>query len=184
MIKNLLTFAVILMCPLAPLVEASDTQKKEPDAQYAPNPAFPFGRMNPAAPRELKQFSFMVGEFDCIDKMRQKDGTWKFFPAIWNAHYFLNGLGIQDEYWTPEFFTSNIRIYDPKEALWKVTFFQMPRYQSGVWYGVKEGDKMVMRKGKEATGPGLTFHEISDDGFQWRSGGDNPGWTSSCRRRR
>jgi hypothetical protein len=60
----------------------------------------------------------------------------------------------------------------------------MPGYQSGVWEGGKEGDRMMMRSGGRTEGPGLTFHHITEDGFQWNSGGDDPGWTSACTRRR
>ena len=60
----------------------------------------------------------------------------------------------------------------------------MPGYQSGVWEGGKEGDKMVLRSGGQTTGPGLTFHKITRDGFEWNSGGASPGWKSSCTRRR
>ncbi len=164
--------------------EVGDNTAAEPDVLYAPSPAFPFGRMHPDAPPELAQFSFMVGEFDCIDEIRQRDGSWIRFRAIWNARYFLNGFGIQDEYWTPQFFTSNIRIFDPSIARWRVTFFRMPGYQSGVWEGVREGGRLIMRQGGRTTGPGLTFYNITEEGFDWRSGGEDAGWKSTCTRRR
>ena len=150
---------------------------------YEPSPAYPFGRMNPNAPPETEQFAFMIGAFDCIDQIRQQDGSWLEFPAMWNAYYFLNGYGIQDKYWAPTFSTSNIRIFDAKKDKWMVTFFNMPGYQSSVWEGVKEGERIVMRQGGQTTGSGLTFYNISDNGFDWRSG-DNPNWKSSCKRRR
>ncbi len=167
-----------------PVPKIDDQTTAEVDSAYAPSPAYPFGRRNPQAPPELEQFSFLIGEFDCVDDIRQRDGSAMRFRAIWNARYFLNGLGIQDEYWTPRFFTSNIRIFDPSTGKWKVTFFRMPGYQSGVWEGQKEGGKMVMRQGGRTTGPGLTFHNITEDGFDWHSGGESPGWTSTCKRRR
>ena len=43
---------------------------------------------------------------------------------------------------------------------------------------------MVLRSGGQTTGPGLTFHKITRDGFEWNSGGASPGWKSSCTRRR
>ncbi len=168
--------------PVGPRVQ--DLTAGEPDVTYAPSPAHPFGRPHPDAPPELAQFAFMIGEFDCVDEIRQGDGSRLRFRAIWNARYFLNGFGIQDEYWTPRFFTSNLRIFDPASGRWQVTFFRMPGYQSGVWQGGKEGETMVMRQGGKTSGPGLTFHDISADGFEWHSGGDDPSWTSSCLRRR
>ncbi len=161
-----------------------DQTAADPDVSYNPGPAYPFGRPHPEAPSELAQFAFMIGEFDCVDEIRQQDGSKLRFRAIWNARYFLNGYGIQDEYWTPRFFTSNIRIYDPDADKWKVTFFRMPGYQSGVWEGGKEGKEMKMRSGGRTSGPALTFHNITPDSFAWKSGGEDPGWTSSCVRRR
>jgi hypothetical protein len=43
---------------------------------------------------------------------------------------------------------------------------------------------MVMRRGGATSGPGLTFHNVTEDGFDRHSGGPEPGWTSSCKRRR
>ena len=162
----------------------SDQTANAPEVAYVPSPAYPFGRANPGAPPELAQMAFMVGEFDCVDEVRQGDGSRLRFKAIWNARYFLNGFGIQDEYWTPTFFTSNIRIFDPDAGRWKITFFRMPGYQSGVWEGGQEGDSMVFRSGGRTSGPGLTFYNIRAGGFDWNSGGDDPGWTSTCIRRR
>ena len=160
-------------------------------SSYEPSPAFPYGRLNPKAPPETKQFSFMIGEFDCVDQIRnQQTGDWTPFPAIWNAKYFLNGFGIQDQYWSPRFSTSNLRIFDAKEKKWKVTFFRAPNYAASTpWSGIKEGGNMVMRKGDDTSGSRLTFHNITKSGFDWigesmNKGKASPFWKSSCKRRR
>lgn len=164
---------------------------------YEPNPAYPYGRPNPAAPPELQQFAFMVGEFDCQEATRKADGSWNEFWAIWNARYFLNGFGIQDVYWNPRFSTSNLRIFDPKAGRWKVTFFKMPGYGSGVWEGKKEGEKIVLRnqprgpEGKKRVAR-LTFSNMRADGYDWiaetitEGEEDNPRatWRAACQRRR
>jgi len=93
-------------------------------------------------------------------------------------------LGCSRIYWSPGFSTSNIRVFDPDEGTWVVTYFRMPGYQSGVWKGGLEGGRLVFRPPGRTSGPGLTFYDMTQDGFEWMSGGDNPGWTSSCRRRR
>lgn len=147
---------------------------------YDPSPAYPFGRPNPSAPAQLAEFSFMIGEFDCTDTLARQDGSRSEFPAVWNARYFLNGMGIIDEYWSPTFATSNVRIYDPQAGKWMVTFFRMPGYGSGVWTGGEEGDSMIMR---QAGSQGyLEFYDITEDGFKWHTSNDS--WTSQCTRRR
>jgi len=180
---------VVLLTLIAGPAETQEQPEEKPaavdvDTRFAPSPAYPFGRPNPDAPPELAQFAFFVGEFDCIDTIRQADGTRVSFPAIWNARYFLNGFGIQDHYWTPRFFTSNIRIFDPESKIWKVAFFRMPGYQSSRWEGKKVGEEIHIRNEGRTDGPALTFHNISEGGFDWHSGGGDPGWTSSCKRRR
>ncbi len=112
-------------------VTAQNNVSLPPD--YEPSPVYPFGRLNPDAPPETAQFSFIVGEFDCVDEIiNPQDGKWVTIAAIWNAKYFLNGQGIIDQYWSPQFSTSNIRIFEGKEKKWKVTFFRMPGYGHGV----------------------------------------------------
>ena len=188
-VAALLAGAVLLATPFA-------QDGNAPLGAYEPNAAYPYGRPNPDAPPELTQFDFMVGEFDCEEATRNQDGTWNEFLAVWNAAYFLNGHGIQDRYWNPRFSTSNLRIFDPREGLWKVTFFKMPGYASGVWTGKKEGDKIVLRNdppGESGTRriSILTFSNIRSDGFDWLGGSylesDSEnirhGWRSSCKRR-
>ena len=105
----LVILAVSWIWPAAILLaqepKVDDQTAAEPDVAYAASPAYPYGRPHPEAPAELEQFAFMIGEFDCVDQIRQQDGSVIRFRAIWNAHYFLNGFGIQDEYWTPRFHT-------------------------------------------------------------------------------
>ena len=162
-----------------------------PEQYYEPSPAFPFGRLNPKAPPETAQFSFMIGEFDCNDEIiNPQNGKWVKMKAIWNARYFLNGMAIQDQYWSPPFSTSNIRIFDSRDKKWKVTFFRMPGYAPGpAISGQKEGDKLVMRQGTEKQGGKYTFFNIRSGGFDWvgenlREGKSSAFWKSSCKRRR
>jgi hypothetical protein len=195
-IKSLPAFLLLAGAMAAGAVVATDAADQHSlFVGYDPSPAYPQGRMNPAAPPETKQFDFMVGEFDCVDEIKQGDGAWKTEKAIWNGAYFLNGMGIQDQYWSETFATSNLRIFDKKNSKWMVTFFKMPGYSSGVWSGVKEGDNMVMRKERPtADGKGtalsrLTFYEISPDGYKWvaenvQDATVNASWKSVCKRRR
>ncbi|MEQ8768568.1 MAG: hypothetical protein RL885_31975 [Planctomycetota bacterium] len=160
--------------------------------KFDPSDEHPHGRPHPDAPPELAQFDFMIGEFEATDQFLQRDGTWLTSKGVWNASYFLNGLGIQDRYENQQFVTSNIRIFDPDASVWKVTFFKMPGYASGVWEGKKEGDRMVMRQfnerpdGTQAESR-LTFFDITEEGYEWQSENIVDGqslvtWKSSCRR--
>ena len=174
---------------------AQDKQKSEEPmfGQFEANAAYPYGRPNPDAPDELRQFQFMIGDNECVDHILQDDGSWQEIKAKWNGTYFLNGYGIQDKYWTDtSFVTSNIRIFDPIRRKWMVTFFSMPDYSSGVWEVVMEEQRLVMRQkrtgldGTEALSR-LTFYNITDHGFDWvaESIGDDgvvQDWKSSCKK--
>ncbi|MBI1236482.1 MAG: hypothetical protein GC188_07335 [Alphaproteobacteria bacterium] len=164
-----------------------------PDTQYEPSVAHPFGQPNPAAPAELAQFAFFAGAFDCTDRRLGPDGEWVEFPAIWNGHYFLNGHAIQDQYWAPGFYTTNIRQFDEAEGVWKVGFFSEPGYSNGIWTGGLEGEDIVLTRpltrpdGTEIISR-LTFSDISDSGFSWSGAvvtdaGARENWTSLCVRR-
>ena len=142
---------------------------------YAPSKAHPFGRPNPKAPKEITQFAFIVGQCDCIDSIRLVPGDpkWTIMKSTWDGKYIMNGTAIQDGGPNDRFNPLNIRVYDPKQQKWIVTYFSTPRYSSGVWKGKKEGKTMVMRK--PTTSPTghkgenrLTFYNISDKGFSWK----------------
>lgn len=192
MLKNPTLTRTLLILLLLPFF-AGLMPAQGPDGEYNPSQEHPFGRKNPAAPDELEQFAFMIGHFDCKDRIRQADGSWLEFPATWHGYYFLNGHGIIDRYWNGRFATANTRVFDPSSKTWKVTFFKMPGYSSGVWEGAKEEDKLVMKR--ENTRPDgtkvvsrLTFYDISEEGYEWK-GEQVTGesavttWTSSCKRR-
>jgi hypothetical protein len=156
-----------------------------------PGPAQPYGRLNPDAPPETGQFSFMIGEFDCVDKLPGKDGQWTESKVVWNSSYFLNGAGIQDKFWSPSTVASGTRIFDKNRGKWIVNYFQTePRYFAGTWEGKKEGDKMIMRLKQGDNENRLTFHNIKEDGFDWigelvnKEGKAAPFWIISCKRRR
>jgi len=172
--------ATLVAVPGARAQEPVDATDAEPRTEYAADAEYPFGRPNPEAPPEITQFDFMIGTFDCIDTVLRPAGTRVRFRAIWEARYFLNGMGILDEYWSPQNSTSNIRIFDSASGSWKVTFFKKPGYVSSRWEGKKDGDRMVMRPEGNPEGSPLIFSEIT---YEWQAGVTNPGWTSSCTRR-
>lgn len=184
--------AVALLVAATAAFDASDVIMGEPRfAGYDPSAAYPFGRPHPDAAPKIRQFRFMIGENICIDTIPNGDGTTRQVSARWNASYFLNGHGVQDRYWANKFATSNIRIFDPASGTWKVTFFRMPGYFSGVWEGgmVEDRDMVLKSQGARADGTpfvnALIFFNITDRGFDWRSetiaGGETKvGWRSSC----
>lgn len=189
----------ILVPVLTILVNSMACGQPKPNfnlGQYEANEAFPYGRLNPDAPPETKQFDFMVGTCDCQDSLQNPvDGQWYSFKTIWNAKYIMNGYAIQDVGWNPIFSPTSIRVFNTSKQLWEVTYFQMPNYQTGTWTGSKEGDNMVMKKTTKgpngASGESrLTFYDITESGFKWKSeffgedGSYTSGWRIICTKRK
>ncbi len=191
--------AAIALCLMLSATEAAAQQDATAPAaivgDYEPSPAYPFGRLNPDAPPETAQFAFMLGAYDCTDRIfNQQNGTWKEVTKIWNGRSFLNGHAIRDDTWRSDgVYTSNIRKYDAQAGKWIVTFFSNGNAAPSVWEGGKEGDEIVVsRDGESPQGPftaRLMFHDVTDASFEWKmdilAGSQVLPWrTSSCKRRR
>lgn len=189
-------FFFLLLCTSSGFAQSSLEQYYEQIKQYEPNAEFPFGRINPNAPAEVKQFEFMVGICECQDSVRTPDGSWLGYPSIWEARYFLNGYAIQDKSFNPRSPTTNLRLYDPNSGTWKVTYMtSQTGYFTGVWEGKRDEDEFVLTQ-EQTTSQGqkviskLTFFNISDDGYEWKSesvsadGSTRIGWKKKCNKRK
>ncbi len=172
-------------------VTAQNSKTSKLPIKHEPSPSHPYGKLNPKAPAETAQFAFMIGEFNCKDKIRGPKGKWAETNVIWNSSFFLNGAGIQDKFWSKQITASGTRIFNKKKGKWIVNYFQtFPTYFAGVWEGKKEGDKMIMRAPRGENESRLTFHNITKDGFDWigetvsKDGKATPFWIISCKRRR
>ena len=172
------------------ITSAQSIQNPGISTVYESSPAFPFGRLNPKAPPETAQFAFIVGEFDCDDRIYSvPQKKWFNMKAIRRAAFVLNGFAIQDRNWTPILNSSNIRAYDPKKKEWVVTYFKYPGFFSAVWRGKKEGENIVVRQGSGPTESRLTFYAIKKDQYSWKAERMTDGkmimnWQFTCKRRR
>jgi len=137
-----------------------------------PSQAFKYGRLNPNAPNETKQFEFLIGEYLCKDSILS-NGKWKYSTATWNSKYIMNGYGIQDTYRNDNYATTSIRFFNTRTNKWNVHFFGMPGRHTGIWEGEKIGNEMVMKQKRK--GPNnenlesrLIFYDIGEDAFKWK----------------
>lgn len=186
---------IYMLCAILTIGAIKAQKKPQSLSDFNPSPTQPFGKLNPDAPPETKQFAFMVGEFDRIDSLLdRKTGQWSVSRGEWNASYFMNGFGIQDQSWNIEgqTTTSNIRIFDAEKGKWIVTWFKMPTYGSTVAEGGKEGDNIVIKSTfNGANGPvnlEYVFYEITENSYKWVgqarvNGQAFPFWKISCKRK-
>jgi hypothetical protein len=157
--------------------------------EYEASPAYPFGRLNPKAPPETGELEFLIGEFDCEDRIYSpQNKKWFRMDVVRRAEYILNGYAIQDKNRTPILNSTNIRAYDTKTRQWHITYFRTP-YSSAVWKGGKEGENMVFLQERGKSISRLTFFDIGKDSYSWKAENVADGkavmnWVFTCRRRR
>ena len=182
---------IIIIFVIALAVHTAFSQSPKPLASqddYEANSAYPFGRLNPEAPSETKQFSFIVGVFDCKDRiLNPANGQWFDMNAVRRAEYVLNGHAIQDKNYNNVLVSTNIRIFDPQKKEWIVSYFKAP-FGVGVWKGKFSGNKVELFQGNEKSGSRLSFFNYSEKGYNWKGetlkdGKSSVFWEFRCTRR-
>lgn len=147
------------------------------------------GSRNPDAPEGVDQYGQFAGTWTCIPAARQPDGTLKESEArpTWTWHYALNGHAVQDV-WIPDPAQSrpgaamgtNLRVYDPEKDQWTMvwTTETLGRFQT---FNARMKDGEIVMNGDVPQGQfpahmaRITFHNISDDHFDWKYEASNPG---------
>ncbi len=115
---------VLFACLLAGACSVSALEHSEADrhqatlAIYEPSRAFPFGKRNPDAPAELAQYEFMIGEWDCNERLRQPEGGWKEVQSLVRGNYYLNGRGIMNHTFMPDDASLMTYQYNPATSNW------------------------------------------------------------------
>ena len=144
--------------------------------EYEPNDEYPFGRINPEAPKEVSDFAALIGECKCKSVARIDQNTWAdSVDMIWRWKYIMNGWGVQDETLKADgTHSGSIRQFNADSSSWYVHYYSnatpLPTLSS--WEGGMKGDNIVLYK--DQTSPGgidgyyrLTFSNISNKGFNW-----------------
>lgn len=148
------------------------------NAQYNYNPSeeFPYGRPNPEAPEQIKDFSGMIGSCKCKSTTRNQDGTWtKPENIIWSWKYIMNGTAIQDETFKPDgSHSGSIRQFIADSSRWYVHWYsnKTPSTTLPVWEGNKKNNKIVLYREQKAPNGAegffrLSFYDISKTGYKW-----------------
>ena len=167
---------------------------------FEANEEYPFGRANPEAPKQIKDFEKLIGLCDCLSETRNKDKSWKDpVKMTWKFKYIMNGMGVQDEtFKDDQSYSGSIRQVDPETGKWYVHYYSHPNIskQLSVWVGDKteNGDIVLYRDSTALNGTEgfyrLTFYEIGDNGFSWVGEWTDksesvvyPTWKISCQKR-
>ncbi len=185
---------VVFLCILSMAFKAN-SQKMD----FIPNETIPFGRFNPAAPKEVRDYEEMIGICDCKSLARRSDGTWPdSVNMVWKFEYIFNGRAVQDRTFREDGFNAtSIRQYDPDSSRWVVSYFSSnsANPSAPVWTGNRDKEQMILYK--EQTAPNgmkgyyrITFYEITHRGFRWKGEwvSENesvvfPNWYIDCKKR-
>ncbi len=158
--------ALVLLIPMLSFGQSYDFEASQDH---------PFGRPNPDAPEQIKDFEPMIGECTCLSQNRNSAGEWK--PPItmkWRFKYIMNGTAVQDETLKEDgVHSGSIRQFNSDSLKWNVHYYSSnmsPTLPN--WWGERKGDEIVLyRDQKSPNGldgySRLTFFDFSEKGYQW-----------------
>lgn len=144
--------------------------------EYEATSENPFGKLNPAASKQLLDFKPMIGVCDCSSINRNADGSWATAVKMsWKFKYIMNGMAIQDETLKEDGkHSGSIRQYNPDSAKWYVHYYASSGAVASlpVWEGNKVGDKIILYRDQKAPNGmegsyRLTFYEMNAKGYKW-----------------
>ncbi len=185
-----------LLCTLFLIVNITVSAQSE----YEPSEAYPFGRPNPKAPKEITDFQPLIGICDCISKTRNKDKTWaEPNKMTWEFKYIMNGMGVQDQTIKEDGKNSgSIRQFIADSSKWYVHYYSSssPTPILSSWEGNRKDDKIILYNEQKAPNGmdgffKINFYDISEDGFKWLGEWVNtnetfsyPTWEITCTKRK
>ena len=143
---------------------------------YESSDAFPFGRPNPEAPKQIKDYASLIGECNCKSFSRKKDGSWNDpVDMIWEWSYIMNGMAVQDKTLKADGgHSGSIRQFIADSSKWYVHYYssKKPSTTLSTWTGNKKDDKIVLYRDQKAPNGTegfyrLSFYDISKSGYKW-----------------
>ncbi len=144
--------------------------------KYEPSSVFPFGQINPDAPKELKDFAPLIGECDC-KSIRRVNNIWNdSVSMVWRFKYIMNGMAIQDEVISENGkHGGSIRQFSKDSLRWYVHYYSSGFLynQLPVWEGNRVNDSTIVLLKDQISPNGaegnyrIIFSDISLNGFNW-----------------
>lgn len=138
-------FAGLAIVSLAGAPLANEAETRIP-------PLCDYGSPHPDAPIELREYEFLIGDFDITLSMWQVD-AWVQRPqhARWNGRYILGGRAVMDEWYSVEPAIDpatnvgvNVRMYDPAEKIWENMWLSTGNHQTADIKSQMRDGKMLM----------------------------------------
>ncbi len=144
--------------------------------EYKPTEENPYGKPNPEAPEQIKEYAPLIGICDCKSESRKADNTWADpVNMTWTFKYIMNGMAIQDETLKEDgAHSGSIRQFNADSSKWYVHYYSTaaaPKTLS-TWEGNATDTSIVLYKEQKAPNGmdgffRLTFYDISENGYKW-----------------
>ncbi len=144
--------------------------------EYAATAEYPYGRVNPEAPKELTDFAPLIGKCHCQSYSRKQDKTWADpVKMTWTFKYIMNGMAVQDETLKEDgAHSGSIRQFVADSSMWYVHYYSTSSFPKVLpsWQGEKKEGKIVLYREQKAPNGydgfyRLTFSEMTEQGFNW-----------------
>jgi hypothetical protein len=145
--------------------------------EYEVSKKFPYGKANPEAPEQIKDYELMIGKCNCKSISRKQDGSWNdAIDMVWRWKYIMNGMAVQDETLKADGkHSGSIRQFSVDSSKWYVHYYasNAPISKLPVWEGTKKENGTIVHY-KDHKAPNgtegfyrLTFYDISKSGYKW-----------------
>lgn len=142
------------------------------------------GSMAEGAPPELMHWGKLVGEWSTVEESLKPDGS-GWAPgtgADWNFYWAFGGWGIQDDYISPPADVAiedettrqrgtNLRIYNPGEKQWVLTWLTVKSKVPANFTAVSTDEKVVMSTdvvNPQGFHSRITFFDMTATTFEWK----------------
>jgi hypothetical protein len=132
---------------------------------------------HPDAPAEMKQFAFLVGEWDCKFRYIGADGEHVEATGRWVGYYSLDGFAFQDDWHSTLNRGTTWRTYDPEKERWVNRWLpantdRASGFTTDYFYGgMQDGEMVLTAEGSDGRGAftdRIVFTDIREDGFTWK----------------
>ncbi|MEQ8927221.1 MAG: hypothetical protein RLO81_15475 [Fulvivirga sp.] len=143
---------------------------------YVANNQNPYGKINPVAPKQVADYSELIGKSSCKSVSRVDQNTWAdTVQMTWVFKYIMNGMAVQDETIKEDnVHSGSIRQYNYDSARWYVHYYTssgaVPTLPA--WEGNREGNKITLFRDQRSPNGfegdyRITFSDISENSFNW-----------------